>query len=51
MRNDREVVGAIIGLSVIVCLLILVATMKINVWNECRIDHSWWYCLHLINGR
>jgi hypothetical protein len=35
---------------ILVCILIAIATLVINisVWNECRVDHSFFYCLRLI---
>ena len=24
--------------------------MKVSVWNECRVDHSWFYCMQLMSN-
>ena len=36
---------------ILVFILIAVITLVINisVWNECRVDHSIFYCLRLIS--
>ena len=39
--------------ALLVLLIVAIPTlaiyMKVSVWNECRADHSWFYCIHLIS--
>lgn len=51
MKRRHEVIGAAIAGVVLIAAMGGLLAMKVSIWNECRIDHSWWYCLHLVNGR
>jgi uncharacterized membrane protein len=37
------------GLTLIPLIFAFAIYIKINVWYECRVDHSFFYCLSLIS--
>ena len=48
MRKDY--LSITLGAAVIVAVLAVVVALKVSVWSECRADHSWLYCWHLISS-
>ena len=49
-RTFGAVTTAVI-LIVLVAFVAIVAYIQVGVWNECRVDHSFFYCVNLINHR
>lgn len=41
---------SLVGIAAFVVLLSFVVWMKVSVWRECRADHGFWYCAHLIDN-
>lgn len=39
------------GILLFVALVSGVVWFRIGVWNECRSDHSWSYCMVLVSGK
>ncbi len=39
--------GAIVILFVLI--IVLVVGCEVNVWQECRADHSWVYCMRVLH--
>ena len=35
--------------AVAIAVLTLAVWMQIEVWNECRETHSFWYCMRTLN--
>jgi hypothetical protein len=48
MKIRLDDVIVIAGALVVLCVLASAIAFKIATWGECRIDHSWFYCWHLI---
>ena len=46
--KDPDTTGAIVIALGFLGFLAFLIFMQIGVWNECRTDHSWWYCLNLM---
>lgn len=47
----EKVVKDFVTLIMVVVTLIFFILMgywTIGVWNECRVDHSWFYCVKLV---
>lgn len=32
-----------------VLVLVGVVSCEVSVWRECRVDHSWYYCVRVLN--
>lgn len=38
------------GIVILFALLAVgVVSCEVSVWQECRIDHSWYYCMRVLN--
>lgn len=46
MRDDSAI---IVGGMIFIGVLVGIAWLQIGVWQECRAEHSFWYCLNLIS--
>lgn len=44
-----ETLAALGGIVAVVTLIGFLFYYKVSVWNECRVDHSWFYCMQLIS--
>lgn len=44
MKDNPELVLAL----AVVLLVIGGVYMEVRMWNECRTDHSWWYCMRVL---
>jgi hypothetical protein len=33
----------------VVAILVSVISCEVSVWGECRRDHSWMYCMRVLN--
>lgn len=31
-------------------VLVGIVSCHVSIWNECREDHSWLYCMHTVSG-
>lgn len=45
-HNTKVLLGAIAILAAVA----LIGWFEAAVWNECRVDHSWFYCLRVLHG-
>ena len=46
---QRISVGLFIALAIVAVPFVIY--IQVGVWNECRVDHSFFYCMNLVNGR
>lgn len=44
MRDHPELLFVLAVLAVVVGSIY----MEVRTWNECRADHSWWYCMRVL---
>lgn len=35
----------------VVALVAGVIYLQVSVWRECRVDHSFWYCVNLVSRK
>ncbi len=36
-------------IAVIVAVIGIAVWWEVSLWSECRADHSFWYCLRVLN--
>jgi hypothetical protein len=48
MKDGATVFAAVAGF---LSLLAIVIWWRITVWQECRTDHSWMYCISMMSGK
>ena len=36
------------GCALVIAFVLLAIGCEINVWQECRTDHSWFYCMRVL---
>lgn len=46
MRDNGIIIA---GALVFIAILVGIAVLQIGVWNECRAEHSFWYCMNLMS--
>ena len=44
MNNAAPIAAAVLFIAIMCCVF----WWQVSVWNECRTDHSWMYCINLI---
>jgi hypothetical protein len=46
----RGALLVLIGAVGLIAVFAAAVAIKVSVWSECRADHSWLYCVHLISN-
>lgn len=48
MRRIREITLKYVGIVAFVSVVLLLASCEISAWQECRADHSVYYCMRVL---
>jgi hypothetical protein len=49
MRNHKDDALVLVIALVIIAVFSLWFYYEVSVWRECRTDHSWFYCMRVLN--